>query len=37
MVAGLLNLIFGSKNDREINQLRPLVTAINALEHQPLL
>ena len=32
MVAGLLNLIFGSKNDREINQLRPLVTAINALE-----
>jgi preprotein translocase subunit SecA len=32
MVAGLLNLIFGSKNDREINQLRPLVTVINALE-----
>ena len=32
MVAGLLNLIFGSKNDREINQLRPVVAAINALE-----
>ena len=32
MVAGLLNLIFGSKNDREINQLRPVVVAINALE-----
>jgi preprotein translocase subunit SecA len=32
MVAGLLNLIFGSKNDREINELRPVVAAINALE-----
>jgi preprotein translocase subunit SecA len=32
MVAGLLNLIFGSKNDREINELRPIVAAINALE-----
>ena len=32
MVAGLLNMIFGSKNDREINELRPVVAAINALE-----
>ena len=32
MVAGLLNLIFGSKNDREINELRPIVAAVNALE-----
>ena len=32
MVTRLLNLIFGSKNDREINRLRPLVEKINALE-----
>ena len=32
MVAGLLNMIFGSKNDREINELRPVVAVINALE-----
>jgi preprotein translocase subunit SecA len=32
MVAGLLNLIFGSKNDREINELRPIVATINSLE-----
>ncbi|HKN88051.1 MAG TPA: preprotein translocase subunit SecA [Nitrospiraceae bacterium] len=32
MLAGLLNLIFGSKNDREINELRPIVATINSLE-----
>ncbi|HZS12296.1 MAG TPA: preprotein translocase subunit SecA [Nitrospirales bacterium] len=32
MLATLLNLIFGSKNDREINALRPKVAAIAALE-----
>lgn len=32
MITRLLNLIFGSKNDREIKRLRPLVQQINALE-----
>ena len=32
MIARLLNLIFGSKNDREINRLRPAVDRITALE-----
>ena len=32
MVTHLLNLIFGSKNDREIKRLRPIVDRINALE-----
>ncbi|MGH7232304.1 MAG: preprotein translocase subunit SecA, partial [Nitrospiraceae bacterium] len=32
MLAHALNLIFGSKNDREINQLRPAVARINELE-----
>ena len=32
MVTNLLNLIFGSKNDREIKRLRPIVERINALE-----
>ena len=32
MIVRLLNLIFGSKNEREINRLRPMVERINALE-----
>ena len=32
MVTRLLNLIFGSKNEREIKRLRPSVDRINALE-----
>jgi preprotein translocase subunit SecA len=32
MVTQLLNLIFGSKNDREIKALRPIVEQINSLE-----
>ena len=32
MLAQALNLIFGSKNDREINQLRPTVARINEFE-----
>ncbi len=32
MVTQLLNLIFGSKNDREIKALMPIVTRINDLE-----
>ncbi len=32
MLTRLLNLIFGSKNEREINRLRPLVERINTLE-----
>lgn len=32
MVTQVLNLIFGSKNDREIKTLRPIVEQINALE-----
>ena len=32
MVTQLLNLIFGSKNDREIKALRPTVERINSLE-----
>ena len=32
MVVRLLNLIFGSKNDRELKQLQPIVMAINACE-----
>ncbi|MFQ5991801.1 MAG: preprotein translocase subunit SecA [Nitrospiraceae bacterium] len=32
MLAPLLNIIFGSKNDREIKRLRPMVDRINALE-----
>ncbi|HBH79980.1 MAG TPA: preprotein translocase subunit SecA, partial [Nitrospira sp.] len=32
MVTQVLNLIFGSKNDREIKAIRPIVTQINGLE-----
>src|SRR5439155_225678 len=32
MVTNLLNLIFGSKNDREIKRLRPIVDRINEFE-----
>ena len=32
MVTQLLNLVFGSKNDREIKALRPIVERINSLE-----
>ncbi|MGQ0667485.1 MAG: preprotein translocase subunit SecA [Nitrospiraceae bacterium] len=32
MVTQLLNLIFGSKNDREIKAVRPIVERINSLE-----
>lgn len=32
MVTQVLNLIFGSKNDREIKTLRPIVEQINGLE-----
>ncbi len=32
MLTQILNLIFGSKNEREIKRLRPLVDRINALE-----
>ena len=32
MLTQLLNLIFGSKNDREIKALMPIVQRINALE-----
>jgi preprotein translocase subunit SecA len=32
MLTQLLNLIFGSKNDREIKALRPIVETINSLE-----
>ncbi|MDH4341936.1 MAG: preprotein translocase subunit SecA [Nitrospira sp.] len=32
MVTKVLNLIFGSKNDREIKSLRPIVEQINGLE-----
>ena len=32
MLTQVLNIVFGSKNDREINQLRPTVTRINELE-----
>ncbi len=32
MVTQVLNLIFGSKNDREIKTLRPIVEQINSLE-----
>ena len=32
MLTRLLNLIFGSKNDREIKALMPIVARINALE-----
>lgn len=32
MVTQVLNLIFGSKNDREIKSLRPIVEQINGLE-----
>ena len=31
MLTQLLNLIFGSKNDREIKALMPIVQRINAL------
>jgi preprotein translocase subunit SecA len=34
MVTQVLNLIFGSKNDREIKTLRPIVEQINGLEAQ---
>ena len=34
MIANLLTRIFGSKNEREINQLMPLVEEINQLEPQ---
>ncbi|MDE3120023.1 MAG: preprotein translocase subunit SecA, partial [Nitrospirota bacterium] len=32
MIVKLLNALFGSKNEREIKQLRPVVDRINALE-----
>ncbi|HMS86474.1 MAG TPA: preprotein translocase subunit SecA, partial [Nitrospira sp.] len=32
MVTQVLNLIFGSKNEREIKALRPIVTQVNGLE-----
>ncbi|MEW6543436.1 MAG: preprotein translocase subunit SecA [Nitrospirota bacterium] len=32
MLVRLLNALFGSKNDREINRLRPIVAQINGLE-----
>ena len=32
MFVRLLNLLFGSKNDRELKALHPLVARINALE-----
>ncbi|HEU0069215.1 MAG TPA: hypothetical protein VFQ26_08160 [Nitrospiraceae bacterium] len=32
MVTQLLNQIFGSKNDREIKTIRPIVERINSLE-----
>ena len=32
MVTQVLNLIFGSKNDREIKALLPIVERINSLE-----
>ena len=32
MVTNLLNQIFGSKNDREIKTIRPIVEQINGLE-----
>jgi preprotein translocase subunit SecA len=32
MLVQLLNALFGSKNDREINRLRPIVTQISQLE-----
>ena len=32
MVAGLLTKVFGSKNERELKRLDPLVEQINALE-----
>jgi len=32
MIASLLTKIFGSKNEREINKLRPIVETINSLE-----
>ncbi|MEW5909153.1 MAG: preprotein translocase subunit SecA [Thermodesulfobacteriota bacterium] len=34
MVFGLLTKVFGSKNERELNKLNPLVDQINALEPQ---
>mgnify|MGYP003337405016 CR=1 FL=1 len=32
MLTQLLNLVFGSKNDREIKALMPIVARINGLE-----
>jgi len=32
MIIRLLNLIFGSKNERELKAFQPLVDQINALE-----
>ena len=32
MLTQVLNIIFGSKNDREIKALRPIVERINGLE-----
>ena len=32
MLTQVLNIIFGSKNDREIKALRPIVDQINGLE-----
>ena len=32
MLTRLLNIVFGSKNDREIKALRPIVEHINSLE-----
>jgi preprotein translocase subunit SecA len=34
MIAGWLTRIFGSKNEREIKRIQPLVAQINSLEHE---
>ncbi|MBU4009250.1 MAG: preprotein translocase subunit SecA, partial [Proteobacteria bacterium] len=34
MIGSLLTKIFGSKNDREINKLKPIVEIINSLENK---
>ena len=34
MIVNVLKKVFGSKNEREINKLRPIVDEINALEPQ---
>jgi preprotein translocase subunit SecA len=34
MITGVLKKVFGSKNEREINKLRPIIDKINAMEPQ---